>query len=251
MFEIVSPPAGLLWPIKRSLSLRHLHDTIQVTTIFVTHDQEESLQVSDRVGVMGKNTIEQFASPQEVYQKAVNEFVFKFLGNYNVFYGRSGTGSFVRSHDIAIFHSGDGDRPDAKTGVVSHIGFGGPVVKIELKSDDKNRIDVELTAQAYRDLNLQRGEKSRSRPGAPIKMSRPDMQSERGKEQVASERFALRLRVRSHAGPAPALRDLLRSAWTKHPPTFSSRLPRPAVRAGHSGAQRSFQNSATRGSCTT
>ena len=62
------------------------------------------------------------------------------------------SGSFVRPHDIAIFRSPDGERPDAKTGVVSHIGFGGPVVKIELESDDKNRVDVELTAQAYRDL---------------------------------------------------------------------------------------------------
>ncbi|MDI9850173.1 TOBE-like domain-containing protein [Rhodoblastus sp. 17X3] len=159
---LLDEPFGALdATVRRELRswLRHLHGTIHVTTIFVTHDQEEALEVSDRVAVMGKGRIEQFASPQEVYEKPANEFVFKFLGNYNVFHGRSGAGAFVRPHDIAIFRTEDGERPDAQRGVVWHIGFGGPVVKIELQSDDRNRIDVELTAQAYRDLNLKRGEK--------------------------------------------------------------------------------------------
>jgi sulfate/thiosulfate transport system ATP-binding protein len=162
---LLDEPFGALdATVRRELRswLRHLHDTIHVTTIFVTHDQEEALEVSDRVAVMGKGRIEQFASPQEIYEKPANEFVFKFLGNYNVFHGRSGDGdggAFVRPHDIAIFRAQDNDRPDALTGVVSHIGFGGPVVKVELESDDKSRIDVELTAQAYHELKLQRGEK--------------------------------------------------------------------------------------------
>ena len=159
---LLDEPFGALdATVRRELRswLRHLHDTIHVTTIFVTHDQEEALEVSDRVAVMGNGRIEQFASPQEVYEKPANEFVFKFLGNYNVFHGRSGDGAFVRPHDIAIFRTLDGDRPDAQSGVVSHIGFGGPVVKIELEAADRNRIDVELTAQDYHDLNLQRGEK--------------------------------------------------------------------------------------------
>jgi sulfate transport system ATP-binding protein len=160
---LLDEPFGALdATVRRELRswLRHLHDTIHVTTIFVTHDQEEALEVSDRVAVMGNGRIEQFASPQEVYEHPANEFVFKFLGNYNVFHGRSGGGAFVRPHDIAIFRAADSDRPDtAQTAVVSHIGFGGPVVKIELEGDDKNRVDVELTAQAYHELNLQRGEK--------------------------------------------------------------------------------------------
>jgi sulfate transport system ATP-binding protein len=159
---LLDEPFGALdATVRRELRswLRHLHDTIHVTTIFVTHDQEEALEVSDRVAVMGKGRIEQFASPQEVYEKPANEFVFKFLGNYNVFHGRSGDGAFVRPHDIAIFRGEDDRHPDAQTGVVSHIGFGGPIVKIELQSEDKSRIDVELTAQAYHDLQLQRGEK--------------------------------------------------------------------------------------------
>ena len=159
---LLDEPFGALdATVRRELRswLRRLHDTIHVTTIFVTHDQEEALEVSDRVAVMGNGRIEQFASPQEVYEKPANEFVFKFLGNYNVFHGRTGDGAFVRPHDIAIFRTQDGDRPDARTAVVAHIGFGGPVVKIELESDDKNRVDVELTAQAFHELKLERGEK--------------------------------------------------------------------------------------------
>ncbi|WP_294537504.1 sulfate ABC transporter ATP-binding protein [uncultured Rhodoblastus sp.] len=159
---LLDEPFGALdATVRRELRswLRHLHDTIHVTTIFVTHDQEEALEVSDRVAVMGHGQIEQFDSPQEVYENPANAFVFKFLGNYNVFHGRAGAGSFVRPHDIAIFREADGGQPDARAGVVSHIGFGGPVVKIELEGADNHRVDVELTAQAYHELKLERGEK--------------------------------------------------------------------------------------------
>jgi sulfate transport system ATP-binding protein len=158
---LLDEPFGALdATVRRELRqwLRNLHNTIHVTTIFVTHDQEEALEVSDRVAVMGNGRIEQFASPQEIYEKPANAFVFKFLGNYNVFHGRTGAGSFVRPHDIDIFREPAGE-PDARTGVVSHIGFGGPVVKVELQGADKNLVEVELTAQVFQQLKLQRGEK--------------------------------------------------------------------------------------------
>jgi sulfate transport system ATP-binding protein len=159
---LLDEPFGALdATVRRELRqwLRNLHDTIHVTTIFVTHDQEEALEVSDRVAVMGNGRIEQFATPQEVYEHPANAFVFKFLGNYNVFRGRSGAGSFVRPHDIDIFREPDGEQPNARTGVVSHIGFAGPVVKVELKGADKDLVEVELTAQAYHELKLERGQK--------------------------------------------------------------------------------------------
>jgi sulfate transport system ATP-binding protein len=159
---LLDEPFGALdATVRRELRrwLRRLHDTIQVTTIFVTHDQEEALEVSDRVAVMNAGRIEQLASPQEVYEKPANAFVFKFLGNYNLFHGRSGAGSFVRPHDIKIFRTADSAGPDAQPGMVTHIGFGGPVVKVELESDDKTHVDVELPAQSFHDLNLRRGEK--------------------------------------------------------------------------------------------
>jgi len=159
---LLDEPFGALdATVRRELRrwLRRLHDTIHVTTIFVTHDQEEALEVSDRVAVMNAGRIEQLASPQEVYEKPANAFVFKFLGNYNLFHGRSGGGSFVRPHDIKIFRNAESAGPDAQPGMVTHIGFGGPVVKVELESDDKTHVDVELPAQAFHDLNLRRGEK--------------------------------------------------------------------------------------------
>jgi sulfate transport system ATP-binding protein len=68
--------------------LRHLHDTIHVTSIFVTHDQEEALEVADRIVVMNKGRIEQTGTPDEVFQNPASEFVMKFLGDVNVFHGR-------------------------------------------------------------------------------------------------------------------------------------------------------------------
>jgi sulfate transport system ATP-binding protein len=162
---LLDEPFGALdATVRRELRrwLRQLHDTIHVTTIFVTHDQEEALEVSDRVAVMNGGRIEQFASPQEVYEKPANAFVFKFLGDYNLFHGRAGhdeKGAFVRPHDIAIYRTVEGAGPGAEPGVVSHIGYGGPVVKIELERDDKSRVDVELQTQTFNDLGLKRGER--------------------------------------------------------------------------------------------
>lgn len=67
--------------------LRRLHDDIHITSIFVTHDQEEAMEVSDRVVVMNHGTIEQIGTPEEVYHKPTNGFVYDFLGNYNEFAG--------------------------------------------------------------------------------------------------------------------------------------------------------------------
>ena len=67
--------------------MRRLHDDIHITSIFVTHDQEEAMEVSDRVVVMSNGKIEQFGTPGEVYHEPANSFVYDFLGNYNVFDG--------------------------------------------------------------------------------------------------------------------------------------------------------------------
>src|SRR5690606_14966670 len=68
--------------------LRRLHDEIHVTSVFVTHDQEEALEVSDRVVVMNKGRVEQDGSPEEVYDNPANPFVYEFLGNVNLFHAR-------------------------------------------------------------------------------------------------------------------------------------------------------------------
>src|SRR5436305_1169904 len=68
--------------------LRRLHDEIQVTSILVTHDQEEALEVADRVVVMNKGQIQQIGTPEEVFHKPATQFVMEFLGQVNVFHGR-------------------------------------------------------------------------------------------------------------------------------------------------------------------
>jgi sulfate/thiosulfate transport system ATP-binding protein len=164
---LLDEPFGALdATVRRELRrwLRKLHDTIKVTTIFVTHDQEEALEVADRVAVMNAGNIEQFDSPEAVYEHPANPFVFRFLGNYNLFHGRQashawGQGSaegqaltFVRPHDIEISRLNDGNAIAAK---VAHIGFAGAAVNVELiRLDDQHPIDAELTTQAYRDLAL-------------------------------------------------------------------------------------------------
>jgi sulfate transport system ATP-binding protein len=164
---LLDEPFGALdATVRRELRrwLRKLHDTIKVTTIFVTHDQEEALEVADRVAVMNAGKIEQFASPEEVYEQPANPFVFRFLGNYNLFHARHDGGphrhdeagtpvTFVRPHDIEILRENpDGGAIAAK---VTHIGFAGAAVNVELlKHDDHQQVDAELTNQAYRDLGL-------------------------------------------------------------------------------------------------
>jgi len=68
--------------------LRRLHDEIHVTSVFVTHDQEEALEVADRIVVLNKGRIEQVGTPDEVYSAPASPFVYSFLGNVNLFHGR-------------------------------------------------------------------------------------------------------------------------------------------------------------------
>src|SRR5215467_10827241 len=68
--------------------LRRLHDEIHVTSLFVTHDQEEALEVADRVVIMNQGTVEQVGTPEEVYHHPANPFVMQFIGKVNIFHGR-------------------------------------------------------------------------------------------------------------------------------------------------------------------
>ena len=172
---LLDEPFGALdATVRRELRrwLRKLHDTIHVTTIFVTHDQEEALEVSDRIAIMNAGRIEQFGSPEDVYEHPANPFVFRFLGNYNLFHAREEASphgihadqstrtanvTFVRPHDIEIRHdNADGSGIAAK---IAHIGFVGSAVNIEVIQFDNNiHVDVALTTQVYKDLGLKLGD---------------------------------------------------------------------------------------------
>ena len=163
---LLDEPFGALdATVRRDLRrwLRHLHDTISVTTIFVTHDQEEALELSDRVAVMHGGRIEQFAAPQVVYDEPATPFVFQFLGHYNVFSARTADRSqpsgetLVRPHDVIVQRT----NPDGAgvPAVVRHVSAVGPVVRVELeRGSDQQAIDAELTLQAGKDLNLAAGD---------------------------------------------------------------------------------------------
>ena len=167
---LLDEPFGALdATVRRELRrwLRKLHHTIHVTTILVTHDQEEALEVSDRVAVMNEGRIEQFNSPEAIYDYPANPFVFKFLGSYNLFHARKtiagnamtagqangGGVTFVRPHDIEIRRENiDGSGVAAK---INHIAFAGSSVNVELAHiDEEAVVDAALPAHVYKDLGL-------------------------------------------------------------------------------------------------
>ena len=102
---LLDEPFGALdAQVRRELRrwLRKLHDEVHITSVFVTHDQEEALEVADRIAVMNKGRIEQLGTPEEVYEHPANPFVYNFLGNVNLFHGRM---------DEGRLKIGDGDLP--------------------------------------------------------------------------------------------------------------------------------------------
>jgi len=155
--------------------LRKLHDEIHITSVFVTHDQEEALEVADRIVVMNKGRIEQAGTPDLVYEHPANPFVLNFLGNVNLFHGRlnqPGAGqhetyvnavSYVRSHDIEIERS-----PQDSTALkaeIRHIQKLGPSVRITLAIDGTGEfIEAELTRDVFQNLGLQHEEQVYVRP---------------------------------------------------------------------------------------
>jgi sulfate transport system ATP-binding protein len=167
--------------------LRNLHDEIHVTSVFVTHDQEEALEVADRVVVLNKGAIEQIGTPEEVYDTPASAFVYQFLGNVNLFHGRLQQGftavgdariptpevqiasdslvlAFARPHDIDIArgHAGEGSIP----AVVKQVRIVGPLVRLELQQPGSARlIEVELTRERYQKDRYVSGDAVSLRPG--------------------------------------------------------------------------------------
>lgn len=160
--------------------LRKLHDEIGVTSLFVTHDQEEAFEVADRVVVMGAGKIEQEGTPQEVFDQPANAFVMDFLGNVNVFHGRVRGGRarlgsievdcpdyphdedraarvYVRPHELDIDHHADGE-PSIRARVV-HASPAGSVARLQLQALDMDAvINVDLPSGRYAELGLKTGD---------------------------------------------------------------------------------------------
>ena len=158
--------------------LRRLHDEIGITSVFVTHDQDEALEVADRVVILHEGRVEQEGSPEEVYEHPATPFVYRFLGNVNLFHGRiegdkvhlgeftldrPGQASadavpavaYARPHLLDINHQPD-DRPHFQA-VIEHINAAGPMVKVELSTKSGVVVNVELSKERYRELRLHKG----------------------------------------------------------------------------------------------
>ena len=160
--------------------LRRLHDELHITSILVTHDQEEALEAADRVVVMHQGHIEQTGTPEEVYEHPATPFVYRFLGDVNVFHGRLSQGetlhdetqeelpaganssgehevTFVRPHDLEL--SPTRTTTAQLEATVRFVIAAGSRVRIELMSKNSSQpIEVELTKERYRELKLQQGD---------------------------------------------------------------------------------------------
>jgi sulfate transport system ATP-binding protein len=129
--------------------LRHLHDEVQVTTILVTHDQEEAMEVADTIVVMNKGHIEQTGAPRDLYEHPASPFVMSFIGQVN----KIGD-VFVRPHDVLI-----GPR-DAKTtpAVIERLIYLGFEVRVEMALEDGQHLWAQVTREEVERLELQRGQ---------------------------------------------------------------------------------------------
>ncbi|GAB6089061.1 sulfate/molybdate ABC transporter ATP-binding protein [Spirochaeta dissipatitropha] len=127
--------------------LRRLHDELHITSILVTHDQDEALEVADRIIIMNEGKIEQSGTPEDIYLKPANEFVYKFLGAVNVFHGREKQ-YFVRPHEMAFSRVAVKDYMPAR---VSRIGFSGASARLEVKlQQDQQLVEVMLPLSQYK-----------------------------------------------------------------------------------------------------
>ncbi|HET9948921.1 MAG TPA: TOBE-like domain-containing protein [Longimicrobiales bacterium] len=158
--------------------LRRLHREIRVTTVFVTHDQDEALEVADRVVVMRDGRIEQIGTPEEVFHAPRTEFVMRFLGDVNAFHGRLEGGKvkvgdlefphsdpaartngsapvFVRPHDVTIdLHRGSLPALEAR---VTRVHAAGPVVRVELRTEAGQHLTSEISLERFATMPLEPG----------------------------------------------------------------------------------------------
>lgn len=143
--------------------LRRLHDEVHVTTVFVTHDQEEAMEVSDNIVVMNKGRVEQVGTPAEVYDHPASAFVMSFIGPVNVLpstsriFQNNGFDSahpevFLRPQDILVETTPDAASAGARVSRIIHLGW---EIQAELTLDDGQVVTAHLTRERFDELNLE------------------------------------------------------------------------------------------------
>ncbi len=143
--------------------LRRLHDEVHVTTVFVTHDQEEAMEVSDEIVVMNKGRVEQVGTPAEVYDHPASAFVMSFIGPVNVLpsssqifqsggFDSANPEIFLRPHDVLVETTPNGSTVSARVTRLIHVGW---EVQAELTLDDGQVVIAHLTRERFDQLNLE------------------------------------------------------------------------------------------------
>ena len=171
--------------------LRRLHDDLHVTSIFVTHDQEEALEVADRVVLMNSGKVEQVGTPQQVWDHPASSFVYGFLGDVNLFHGRAHEGemrigegqdgvrfaspehsttqdakafAYVRPHDLEVRRYQASEPNNGIAAKLVRAIVVGPIARLELLPEDRSLagsddiIEAQMTAQQFHELGLKEGE---------------------------------------------------------------------------------------------
>ena len=152
--------------------LRRLHDEVHVTTVFVTHDQEEAMEVSDEIVVMNKGKVEQVGTPAQIYDHPASAFVMSFIGPVNVLpssakiFQSSGFEStnpetFLRPQDIIIETVSNGTTAQATVSRIIHLGW---EIQVELTLDDGQMMTAHLTRDRFDELKLEPQEKVYVKP---------------------------------------------------------------------------------------
>ncbi len=159
--------------------LRRLHDRLHMTTLFVTHDQEEALELADKIVILNNGKIEQEGTPEEVYHRPANPFVYHFLGNVNLFHCRIEEGAaFLGEKKLELQGNLKGTEKTAKVyvrphlldlqrksgpnvlakGIVEYINGAGALVKVYVKTSEGETLYAEISHERNRELQLQKGE---------------------------------------------------------------------------------------------
>ena len=136
--------------------LRRLHDEVHVTTVFVTHDQEEAMEVADRIVVMNHGRVEQVGGPRDLYEHPANAFVMGFVGPVT----RLGE-SFIRPHDVELRLEPNGTTSEAMIERLVHLGF---EVRVDLVLQDGQRLLAQVSREDAEQLELRQGQIVFARP---------------------------------------------------------------------------------------
>jgi sulfate/thiosulfate transport system ATP-binding protein len=130
--------------------LRRLHDEVHVTTVFVTHDQEEAMEVAEQIVVLNHGDIEQSGSPRDLYEKPSNEFVMRFIGPVSEL-----SGQWIRPHDVEILAEPSDGAAEAQIDRIVHLGF---EVRVELSLGEGDSTWVQTTRARAEELELAEGQ---------------------------------------------------------------------------------------------